>query len=95
MSYCDVLVTARANWSLARWAFMPSSVIRSFTYLPAERRLEIDFVSGRRYAYLDVPPDVVEAMRRSFAKGEFFNAHIRGHFRYARRVAAPQPLSEI
>jgi lysyl-tRNA synthetase class 2 len=61
---------------------MPSSVIRSFAYLPAERRLEIVFASGRRYAYLDVPAALVEDMRRAFAKGEFFNAHIRDRFRH-------------
>jgi lysyl-tRNA synthetase class 2 len=59
---------------------MPSSVIRSFAYHPAERRLDIEFVSGRVYGYLDVPPELVEAMRRSFSKGEFFNAHIRDRF---------------
>jgi lysyl-tRNA synthetase class 2 len=74
---------------------MPSTVIRAFDYDPAERRLDVNFVSGRRYSYFEVPPETYEAMKRSFAKGEFFNAHIRGHFRYARRVAAPQPLSEI
>jgi lysyl-tRNA synthetase class 2 len=61
---------------------MPSSVIRSFAYHPAERRLDIEFVSGRVYAYLDVPPEIVEAMRRSFSKGEFFNAHIRDRFAF-------------
>jgi len=66
---------------------MPSSVIRSFAYRPVERRLEIEFVSGRRYAYLDVPPDVVEALRLSFAKGEFFNAHIRDRFPYEAKAA--------
>jgi hypothetical protein len=63
---------------------MPSSVIRSFDYLPAERRLVVRFVSGRRYSYLDVPPDLAERMRASFSKGEFFNAHIRGRFAFER-----------
>src|SRR5581483_861706 len=34
---------------------MPSSVIRNFRYLPRERQLEIVFVTGRRYLYLEVP----------------------------------------
>jgi hypothetical protein len=63
---------------------MPSSVIKSFDYLPLERRLDVRFVSGRRYSYFDVPPDLTARMRRSFAKGEFFNAHIRGRFRFER-----------
>ena len=59
---------------------MPSSVIRAFDYDPAERRLDVRFVSGRRYSYFEVPPETYQAMRLSFAKGEFFNAHIRGRF---------------
>jgi hypothetical protein len=63
---------------------MPSSVIRSFDYHPGEQRLDVRFVSGRRYRYFGVPPDLAARMRGSFAKGEFFNAHIRGHFRFER-----------
>lgn len=66
---------------------MPSSVIASFEYRPAERRLDVTFVSGRRYRYFEVPPELAERMRASFAKGEFFNAHIRGRFAFE-RVAA-------
>jgi hypothetical protein len=67
---------------------MPSSVIRSFAYDPAERRLDVTFVSGRAYAYFEVPPETYEAMRLSFAKGEFFNAHIRDRFRFEARGGA-------
>jgi lysyl-tRNA synthetase class 2 len=63
---------------------MPSSVIKSFDYHPGERRLDVRFVSGRRYSYFDVPPELAARMRGSFSKGEFFNAHIRGRFRFER-----------
>jgi hypothetical protein len=63
---------------------MPSSVIRAFEYHPAEGRLDVRFVSGRRYSYFGVPADLVQDMRRSFSKGEFFNANIRGRFDYER-----------
>jgi hypothetical protein len=59
---------------------MPSSVIRSFSYDPAGRRLHVTFVSGRRYAYEAVPADVYEEMKLSFAKGEYFNRRIRGRY---------------
>jgi len=68
---------------------MPSSVIRSFAYEAAERRLDVTFVSGRAYAYFEVPPETYEAMRLSFAKGEFFNAHIRDRFRFESREREP------
>jgi len=59
---------------------MPSMVIRSFAYDPASRSLDVDFVSGRRYRYADVPEDVAQAFRSAFAKGRFFNTHIRDNF---------------
>ena len=63
---------------------MPSSVIRSYHYDPVKRRLELQFVSGRRYRYHDVPEETYSAMRNAFSKGEFFNSRIRDHFRYTR-----------
>jgi hypothetical protein len=63
---------------------MPSSVIRSYDYDPLQRRLELQFVSGRRYRYHDVPEEVWREMRRAFSKGEFFNERIRNQFRYTR-----------
>lgn len=64
---------------------MPSSVIRSFDYDPAQHRLDIEFVSGRRYSYLDVPEDEVVAMRRVSSKGGFFNRRIRDRYRFVER----------
>jgi hypothetical protein len=66
---------------------MPSSVIRAFHYEPAEQRLDVRFVSGRRYSYFEVPPEVFEQMSRSFSKGEFFNAHIRNRYRFEPRAS--------
>ena len=63
---------------------MPSSVIRSFRYLPRESQLEIVFVTGRRYRYLEVPEHVHAAMRQAFSKGEYFNHVIRDHFAFVR-----------
>ena len=59
---------------------MPSMVIRTFDYDPSTRALDIEFVSGRRYRYGAVPTDVAQAFRDAFAKGRFFNAHIRDNY---------------
>ncbi|MDB5708989.1 MAG: hypothetical protein JWL96_1059 [Sphingomonas bacterium] len=64
---------------------MPSSVIRSFDYDPADQRLDIRFVSGRHYSYLAVPQREVEAMRRAFSKGGFFNRRIRDRYDFVER----------
>ena len=61
---------------------MPSAVIRSFDYDEESQALLIVFQSGRRYRYLDVPIETATGLRAAFAKGEFFNAHIRGRFDY-------------
>jgi hypothetical protein len=72
-----------------RKAPMPSTVIRSFQYDEASRTLLIIFQSGRRYRYLNVPAETVKDMRAAFAKGEFFNAQIRGRFAYKQELSGP------
>ena len=61
---------------------MPSTVIRRFDYAPERRELTVEFVTGRRYVYLDVPEDEAQSMRGAFAKGRYFNAHIRDNYRF-------------
>jgi len=63
---------------------MPSHVIRRFVYDPDSAHLDVEFVSGRLYRYHQVPQAVAEGMRNAFAKGEFFNAHIRDRFEFTR-----------
>jgi lysyl-tRNA synthetase class 2 len=66
---------------------MPSTVIRRFEYRPDARELVVEFVTGRIYVYSDVPEAEAQAMRAAFAKGVYFNKHIRD--RYAcREVSA-------
>jgi len=65
---------------------MPSSVIRSFDYDEAEHRLDIEFVSGRRYSYLDVPLEEVAAMQRTISKGGFFNRRIRDRYAFVEQA---------
>jgi hypothetical protein len=61
---------------------MPSTVIRSFDYLPEREELTVEFVTGRRYIYSAVPQDAVDAFRSAFAKGVHFNRHIRDCFEF-------------
>jgi len=66
---------------------MPSTVIRSIAYRPAEAELEIVFTTGRRYVYRGVPPAVAEAFRAARIKGPYFNRHIRGRYGYSERTS--------
>ena len=59
---------------------MPSTVIRRFVYDHAARQLWVEFTTGRRYVYSDVPNEVAEAFRSAFAKGVYFNTRIRDKF---------------
>lgn len=61
---------------------MPSTVIRYFSYDNARRTLRVTFVTGRRYVYEGVPPEVFEAFKAAFSKGSFFNREIRDRYPY-------------
>jgi lysyl-tRNA synthetase class 2 len=67
-----------------RFDIMPSTVIRSLDYDADAHRLDIEFVTGRRYSYHEVPARIAAAMRAATSKGSFFNRRIRDHFRYTR-----------
>jgi len=67
-----------------RFGTMPSTVIRAFEYDPEAQTLKVTFVTGRRYAYVDVPQKVADAFTAAFSKGEYFNRAIRDHFRCKR-----------
>lgn len=66
---------------------MPSSLIRSFRYDEASKTLLIVFQTGRSYKYLDVPPETHKGLRAAFAKGVFFNTHIRDRFSFTEESA--------
>lgn len=48
---------------------MPSTVIHRFDYDASAHALDIQFVSGRRYRYFDVPKEIGVAP----SKGRFFS----------------------
>src|SRR5438132_8346289 len=72
---------------------MPSSVIGHIAYEESRSELIVTFVSGKTYAYGLVPKRIYEDFRRSGAKGNFFNAHIRD--RYPARSVKSDPLHEL
>ena len=72
---------------------MPSTVIRDFSYNVATRQLVVTFVTGRIYAYANVPPDVHNAFRASGSKGRFFNQEIRD--RYDCREITPKETAPL
>jgi hypothetical protein len=61
---------------------MPSSVIRRFVYDQSEHQLWVEFTTGRRYVYEDVPEEVATTFRTAFSKGAYFNTRIRDRFKH-------------
>jgi hypothetical protein len=61
---------------------MSSTAIRNIVYDATARRLLVIFVTGRKYIYEDVPPQVHAAFRAASSKGQFFNAEIRDRYAY-------------
>jgi hypothetical protein len=61
---------------------MPSTAIRSLFYDSSKRELSVTFVTGRRYVYADVPPDVFDAFKTAESRGAFFNHAIRDRYGY-------------
>jgi KTSC domain len=57
-----------------------SSSVRWVGYDLDDHVLEIGFVTGGVYHYLDVPPEVVLAMLESDSIGRYLNREIRGRY---------------
>ncbi len=51
-------------------------------YDAEQHTLTVRFVTGSVYKYLDVPPQVYEAMRTSGSKGIYLNTHIKGNYAF-------------
>jgi KTSC domain len=54
-----------------------STSIASVGFDADNEMLEVEFVSGRVYRYLDVEEDVYEGFLAAPSKGAFFNEHIK------------------
>ena len=72
---------------------MPSTVIRRFAYDARSQSLDVEFVSGRRYRYFDVPEEMAAGFAGAFSKGRFFNARIRDRYRCEELV--PEPTGDL
>ncbi|RTL51134.1 MAG: KTSC domain-containing protein [Bradyrhizobiaceae bacterium] len=67
---------------------MPSTAIRNIIYDTATCELWVTFVTGRRYVYQNVTPDVASAFQQAQSRGAFFNSEIRDRYSY-REVTPP------
>lgn len=59
-----------------------SSNIKSFGYDQDQQILEVEFVGGSMYQYLDVSQDIYDSFLLADSKGKFFYQNIRNQYRF-------------
>jgi len=72
---------AEAIVSHIRRAPVDSSAIASVGYSKRLHALEIEFVNGAIYRYLDVPSSLYRELVKSNSRARFYDKNIRGHYR--------------
>ena len=71
---------------MSEWISTPqSSNVAGFGYDETSNTLTVEFNSGSRYNYYDVPKHIYEGMKSADSKGKYLNNEIKGVYRYARQ----------
>ena len=65
--------------------FVDSSNIEAIGYDETSQELHVQFLSGNKYVYYDVPSELFDAFMAAPSKGSFLNREIKEVFRYARQ----------
>jgi lysyl-tRNA synthetase class 2 len=64
--------------------YVVSTVLRWIEFDAKSSVLRIELVTGEIYSYPHVPQAIFNALLAAKSKGQFFNAHIRDHYRFVR-----------
>jgi hypothetical protein len=59
---------------------LQSKTLASALYHSRRRQLELEFCSGKRYLYFQVPPQCYRELLPADSKGGYFNRYIRNCF---------------
>lgn len=59
-----------------------SSNIAAIGYDQAMQILEVEFLNGSVYQYLNVPPPVHQALMAAGSHGTYLNSQIKGHYQF-------------
>jgi len=65
-----------------------SSGLAAVGYSKRRHILEIEFVNGAIYRYLNVPPLIYRDLMSAVSKGRYYDSNIRGNYRSLRLRAA-------
>ena len=69
-----------AAFDKSPWVSVDSSWLDAIAYYELAWVLEIRLKNGKRYSFMNVPPEVYEAFLESPSKGEFFNSVVRQNY---------------
>ena len=62
--------------------FTNSSQVKQIDYKPEEKILEVIFLTGKKYQYLDVPQELWLKALEAESIGKFLNSEVKGKFTY-------------
>jgi hypothetical protein len=62
------------------WVTVDSSFIEAIAYFPLAWVMEVRMKNGKRYTFMNVPPEVHKAFMESPSKGNFFNVIVRRYY---------------
>jgi KTSC domain len=71
---------------------LQSTTLASAFYYPRRHRLELEFRSGKRYLYFQVPRQCYRELLRADSKGGYFNRNIRNRFPFQDLSTPSAPL---
>jgi hypothetical protein len=63
--------------------YVRSSTVAAVGYDPVHRWLDVVFMDGLRYRYLDVPIYIHGGLMSAVSKGTYFNRQVKGRFSHA------------
>jgi hypothetical protein len=71
---------------------LESRTLASALYDPDRLQLELEFRSGKRYLYFQVPRPCYEELLNADSRGRYFNRNIRKRFAYQHLTAPSTPI---
>ena len=71
---------------------LQSRTLASVLYDAGQCQLELEFRSGKRYLYFQVPPPCYHEFLQAESKGAYFNRNIRNRFPYQDLSAPSAPI---
>jgi len=71
---------------------LDSSLLAGVQYDPHRRHLDVEFHSGQRYRYFNVPTRCYQELLRAESSGRYFNRSIRNCFPYQNLSRSSAPL---